>query len=104
MWNERSHVKVCETCNGDGVVAAYRRPTVDDPYPDDPCPDCDGPHEPECEVCGYNLEVEGYDCLVCETVAGLWKPKLKAFDVDAFAKAAKVALAKALEEADGVGV
>jgi len=95
MWNRYSHVKSCATCHGDGVVHAYRRQTVNDPYPEDRCPDCDGPHEPECEVCGYNLIVDGYDCLVCETVAALDNLALRGFDVDAFAKAARVALGRA---------
>lgn len=101
-WNYHSHVKACPTCEGEGTVAAYRRPTTWDPYPENPCPDCDGPNEPECEVCGYNLPVAGYDCLACDTVAALHPHELKAFDADAFVTAFKVASGKALAAAQQV--
>lgn len=70
-WNYRSVVTTCPTCEGTGTVASHRRPTVDDPYPETPCDNCDGEHEPECEVCGFGLEVSGYDCLACDTIASL---------------------------------
>lgn len=96
-WNRFSHVTTCPDCLGAGVVHAYRRPTVNDPYPETPCECGLGEHLPECEVCGYNLEVAGYDCLACDTVASLDASALKHFDADAFAAAIKVALAKARE-------
>jgi hypothetical protein len=70
-WNHNSHVSACPECEGSGVVAADRRATIDDPYPEKPC-DCGrGEHEPECPVCGFTHVLPGYDCLVCETVAVL---------------------------------
>lgn len=91
-WNRFSHVTACPDCLGAGVVHAYplsiRRAICE----------CGlGEHLPECQVCGYNLEVAGYDCLACDTVASLDASALKYFDADAFAAAIKVALAKARE-------
>ena len=101
-WNYRSHVKCCTECEGTGWVRAVRRATIDDPYPESPCDNCSGEHEPECEVCGYDLPVEGYDCLACETVAALNESDLRKFDPAAFADAVAVAVGKAL--ADSVKV
>lgn len=71
-WNYYSVVSACNTCEGVGRIASHRRPTINDPYPDTTCPDCDGAVRlPECEVCGYGLEVSGYDCLACDTIASL---------------------------------
>lgn len=70
-WNWSSVVTACPECEGAGVVASHRQPTVNDPYPEKPCDNCDGEHAPECEVCGYGLEVSGYDCLACDTIASL---------------------------------
>jgi hypothetical protein len=67
-WNYYSVVDCCPTCEGAGVVHAHRPATINDPYPENACPDCDGEHEPECEVCGSHTIVPGYDCLVCATV------------------------------------
>lgn len=104
-WNYHSHVTTCPTCEGEGRVHSHRRPSTWDPYPENDCPDCDGPHEPECAVCGYNLPIAGYnlpiagyDCLVCDTVASLHPVALKAFDADVFAAALKVAVGKALTD------
>lgn len=94
-WNYTSQVAVCGACEGTGKVASHRRPTIDDPYPETDC-DCGlGEHEPECQVCGYNMPVQGYDCLACDTVAGLYESELKAFDAAAFAAAVAVAVEKA---------
>ena len=70
-WNHYSVVTCCDTCEGAGVIAHYRQPTTNDPYPERPCHDCDGEHVAECPVCGFGLEVSGYDCLACETIASL---------------------------------
>ena len=69
-WDYHSGVHSCATCDGTGVVEAARRPTVDDPYPENPCPDCDG-LEAACDVCGSTIEVKGYDCLICALVNDL---------------------------------
>ena len=53
-WNHESGVFTCGTCDGLQVVASHRRGTVDDPYPEVPCPYC--PDAPvECKVCGNDL-------------------------------------------------
>lgn len=94
-WNYYGEVKVCRTCDGAGLIPSFRRATVDDPYPESPCPDCDGePHEPECEVCGFHLPIAGYDCFVCDTVSGLYAADAKAIlrDFDQFTSALRVAL------------
>lgn len=91
-WDRDSDVTACPSCKGTGWVAASRRPTIDDPYPESPCPDCDGPQKPSCPVCGYDLEVAGYDCLACETIAALPKAVFDTFDLSAFA----VALGRAM--------
>jgi len=66
-WNHESGVFTCGTCDGLQVVASQRRGTVDDPCPEVRCPDCIGVPV-ECQVCGNDLDVTGYDCLVCDTV------------------------------------
>lgn len=101
-WNWASQVTVCEACEGTGKLAAYRQPTINDPYPERPC-DCGlGEHEPACEVCGYNLPVAGYDCLACDTVASLYATDLAKFDAERFTAAIKVAMAAAMADAQQV--
>lgn len=96
-WYRQSGVHVCATCNGDGTVAALRRATANDPYPERHCPDCDGPHEPECPTCGYGVDLPGYDCLVCET---LWQfPDPTQVDADSFCNAFTRAVIAAKNEA-----
>lgn len=94
-WNYRSAVTSCKTCEGTGTVYAIRRPTVNDPYPEDPCPHGCKEHEPECEVCGYTQETIGYDCLACDTIASLVDRDLARFDPEAFHKAIIIAVEKA---------
>jgi len=88
-WNYHSGVHNCATCNGLGVVSSQTRATTWDPYPETPCPDCDGvEHEAECAVCGSTLEMAGYDCFVCQTVDELPAN----VDADALTKAIRTAL------------
>ena len=70
-WGYYSGVHNCATCNGLGAVAASRRPTTWDPYPESPCPDCDGEHEAACDVCVSTIDAKGYDCLICSMVNDL---------------------------------
>lgn len=65
-WNHYSCVLVCEECNGTGTVRSTRHASVDDPYPEEPCDHCEGEHEPECPVCGYNRIIPGFVCLACD--------------------------------------
>ena len=91
-WNYHSAVTACEECNGHGVVRAYRTPTVNDPYPENPCPNCEGEHEPACTVCGSTIEATGYDCIVCQMVADLPTSAMN----DASAKVISEAIANAI--------
>lgn len=95
-WNRHSGVLACATCGGHGTFHSMRRATVNDPYPESPCPDCDGQeHYPECEVCGFDQEVAGFDCLACDTVEQLLPSALAGIDAEAFTAAFKRALAAA---------
>lgn len=94
-WNKRSGVTACDTCDGAGRIASFRRPSVNDPYPEQPCPDCVGEHAAECPVCGFDQVVKGYDCLACDTAASLTDGELAAFDAEGFAAALKIAVEKA---------
>ena len=91
-WNYTSGVYVCDACEGTGVVHAFRRATIDDPYPERPCECGQGEHEPECPVCGFDQVVQGYDCLACDTVASMHPGELARFDADAFATAIRIAI------------
>lgn len=97
-WNQNSNVTVCHTCEGAGVVPSFRPATIDDPYPEVTCPDCDGEHSPKCEVCGFDQALLGYDCLACDTVAALFETELARLDLTAFAAALEVARGRALAE------
>ena len=90
-WNYNSQVACCVVCEGTGLVYSHRKALINDPYPEQPCENCDGPHKPECEVCGYDLVVSGWDCLACDTVSGLITDEFAAFDVGKFAAALAVA-------------
>ena len=93
-WNYASHVTACPECNGAGKVASHRQATVNDPYPEAPCPYGCAEHLPECAVCGFGVGVAGYDCLACATVEDI--PNPAKFDVSAFAAAMARAIAARL--------
>ena len=97
-WNWASHVTTCSTCEGHGTIHALRRATINDPYPEDACPDCEGEHEPACEACGYNMPVDGYDCFACDMVASIYENQLASLDIDTLAAAMKVARNLALAD------
>ena len=91
-WNYASHVKFCPDCEGTGTIAAHRRATINDPFPETDC-DCGlGEHEPECEVCGFNTEVDGYDCFACDIVGYLTTEAFFKVDPQNLAYAVKAAL------------
>lgn len=91
-WNWASGVTCCSTCYGAGVIADDgRKRTINDPYPEIACPDCDGEHLPECEVCGCEVIVPGYDCIACYVAEELPAAHLNDADIDVLAKAIKSA-------------
>lgn len=92
-WDYLSGVSRCETCEGRGKVHSFRRATTWDPYPEVDCPDCDGEHEPECEVCGCEIIVSGYDCIACNIVSDLPAADLNPASIDRFVAAIKAAAA-----------
>lgn len=98
-WNYKSGIHHCETCDGTGYVASHRRPTIDDPYPEQVCEACDRPDAGCCAVCGFDQHIPGTDCLACETVALLFPAQLFSFDVDAFSDCLKEAVSKARADA-----
>lgn len=71
IWNDKSGVYACPECEGRGVVASHRQATINDPYPEAPCPNGCAEHSAECPVCGFGVTVPGYDCYACYTVDGL---------------------------------
>ncbi len=89
-WNFRSGVNHCDTCEGTGKVAASRRPSTWDPYPEADCPDCAGEHAASCEVCGSEIHAAGYDCIVCQMVDEL--PTHALSDGDHITRAIKSAM------------
>ena len=74
-WCRQSGVGHCETCDDNGLVRAYRQPTIDDPYPEIECDDCYG-MDHACEVCGNPVYVSGFECLACDTVLNLSSDQL----------------------------
>lgn len=64
-WHNKSGVGHCSTCNDTGKVHAFRRATVNDPYPEADCDECFG-MDHACEVCGNTIHIPGYDCLACD--------------------------------------
>lgn len=68
-WDYRSAVTECTECNGCGEVCVTPFHT----HPNDPdrcdrvCPNCCGAGHHACKVCGFDIVVPGYDCLVCFT-------------------------------------
>lgn len=66
-WYKRSGIIECGTCDGTGGEMRDRFGHANDP--DNwfiECPDCDGAGHHACEVCGNDVPVAGFDCLVCD--------------------------------------
>ena len=66
-WYKRSGIIECSTCDGKGGEMRHRYAHANDP--DNwlvECPDCDGVGHHACEVCGNDVPVKGFDCLVCD--------------------------------------
>ncbi|CAB4120800.1 hypothetical protein UFOVP5_37 [uncultured Caudovirales phage] len=70
-WDFASEVATCQTCEGAGEICTSPFHT----HPNDPdrcdveCYDCEGAGHFACEVCGFDIQVPGYDCLVCNTAS-----------------------------------
>lgn len=68
-WDWHSAVSECTCCEGKGEVCITPFHT----HPNDPdrcdreCPECDGVGHHACKVCGFDIVVPGYDCIVCLT-------------------------------------
>lgn len=77
----------CEECNGGGVIDYGEGP--DERLVT--CDDCSGSggYEWECAECGNTVQVDGYDCLACETADAL---PAQGFDHAAIAKSIAAAL------------
>lgn len=90
-WDWASGVRECETCAGSGQIdkTPLARIGRDPPgYWDAPCPDCEELGVLACEVCGFAAPVEGFDCIVCETVALIPRvPSLRDIDPGTFGPA-----------------
>ena len=97
-WNWNSHVKVCPDCEGTGAIHSHRRATINDPFPETECECGLGEHEPECEVCGFNTLVEGYDCFVCATIGELTTKALPKVSPENLVEAMSQALKLAQDE------
>ncbi len=97
-WDYRSGVSECETCAGSGSVCKPPRGTYRyNPLEwEVPCEDCEGLGVHACPVCGFDEVVEGYDCIVCQTVHDLSPANMKRINpadlAEAFAQAFNAAL------------
>lgn len=84
-WNCYSAVSDCNECDGHGE---YRNGVT--------CHDCHGSGHTPCPVCGFDVPVAGYDCLVCYAVGEMTPAQMKAINsadiADAFAAAVNAAL------------
>lgn len=72
-WNYYSHAhKPCDACEGHGEVWNGRGLGGNDPDSwGIECEDCEGAGHFPCAVCGFDFEVVGYDCFVCNAVSDL---------------------------------
>lgn len=72
-WDYRSGVSECRDCEGAGFICKTPHYT----HPHDPrrvdveCDHCGSVGHTACEVCGFDIVVPGYDCIVCQTVCDM---------------------------------
>ena len=62
----------CSECEGDGYVWDGKGKGGNDPdsgYPE--CEECEGEGSFPCDICGCEVEVTGFDCVVCDTLYNL---------------------------------
>ena len=92
-WNYYSAVSHCEDCDGKGHRWNGRGMGGNDP--DSwaiPCETCEETGLVECPVCGFDIDVPGYDCLACETVNELSAGQLTDAVADKLTAAIKAAI------------
>ena len=62
----------CNECDGHGRVWDGKGKGGNDPDSGDvECPDCEGEGTWPCDICGCEVAVAGYDCVVCDTLYNL---------------------------------
>jgi DnaJ-class molecular chaperone len=97
-WNADSGVLTCSSCDGAGAVWNGRGKGGNDPDSwSVPCPACHGAGKHACAVCGFAVEVAGYDCLVCDTVNGIADAEAGDIVVNDFAECLARAIIAKLE-------
>lgn len=96
-WTDASGVMPCRECDGEG--SRPNRPWLQNGDPDCwpvECAECNGVGHHPCSVCGFDMDVEGYDCPVCLIVYEMTPAQLKEINpadiADCFAAARAVAL------------
>jgi DnaJ-class molecular chaperone len=93
-WFKNSGVLDCPECEGHGSRA--NRPWLNTGDPDCwlvVCQECEGQGHFACDVCGFDQQISGYDCLACGTLQGLSDMDILTLDGEAFAAAFTKALA-----------
>jgi len=66
-WHNNSGIIECCECEGHGTQP--NKPWLRNGDPDCwdvECPECEGHGHHACKVCGFDIEVPGFDCLVCD--------------------------------------
>lgn len=68
LWYRDSGILACEECEGHGVIdkTPWRHGNDPDRWVED-CRHCDGLGCQPCAVCGFDISMDAYDCLVCDT-------------------------------------
>lgn len=68
LWYRDSGILDCEECEGHGVIdkTPWRHGNDPDRWEED-CSHCDGIGHNECAVCGFDIPLDAFDCLVCDT-------------------------------------
>jgi hypothetical protein len=93
-WHSKSGVTRCDECDGQGAVWNGRgRGGCDPDSWDIECEACEGNGFHPCAVCGFDMDMAGYDCLACETVASIASKDLPHIDAATFTAAFVKALA-----------
>ncbi len=95
-WNYFSGVFDCGECEGHGYISRGGMGGNDPSSYSLTCQDCSGVGHHACTVCGFDVPVAGYDCIVCETAYNLTPAQMSDINpadiADAFAQAFNAAL------------